>query len=935
MSSSSSKGCNRLQPASNTSNDCHDHDNIVDADISVDVVVDGEGNNPSSGTENDRGVDPSTGMVNGDASNNGGDGDRDDDTRVKLEQLAAANVVLQADNIISNDKRDDDGDAISAGPEGGDHAVAGNNDRRNLIDSSDMLIKRLRPLLAATANDDIHSLDIQSQKHEVKSLSSHDKAIFEKYGTSAANSTPMVDDTEQIGTVMEESAHATVLPSLTRLERGSHRVTRPGAVAIHFGRNNRGRSMNRNEINNVDEYSHSSFDNLAADSILGDRGGGGPTTGDVGRTTMHSRRNTTASSFEEESRRVPPPTPELTTFVTSAQVVLDDDDNEIDEEQQLQEQAEEEVIRATKVSNKRTKSLIGFIAAVFGIVAIAVIVVSLVVGDKSPVSIDGDTTAVTPTMSPTPIDYEALFEAAVSTLDNTRWRVTDTIFGKENPSAALGYRVELNNDGNVLALSTLGGNPTNPGGLYVYQRNGDDSEEDWEQMGQFIPKFNSNSSAVWTSINGNGTIIAMGSSLVSREIYDFPYAVNSMVRVFKYYDDENSPDNGSASVGGSWIQLGQNITNQVLFNGYTTRVALSEDGMTLALGPVCDLSYLERDDSPGNQTSYVEIYRYDQEEEAWILKGNKLYGPPYSYDEWYGDAIVLSSDGSRVAIASPEYSVEQPSEFGDYNVSIYIGQIQVFEYNQDDTVPQNTSATGATQYNSDGGVWKQIGQTIYGRGHHDRYGKAMDMSGDGTILAIGGSLHDTPPFYENIGHVQVYRLIRVEQDEEDVVDLHDANNITTTGDSIVSGDQQYAYRWVQMGDEDIYGDGPYHGLGQGVSLSRDGKRLGVGAVGVDPSDNNVEIPDTFGYAKIFEFVPYDNNYETGVNGKWIQVGKDQNLNKLNIRDDVPLSFGYAISLSKDGSIAAVSSPFGRNKTAFDNGEEGYGGYVNVYHEFQK
>jgi len=211
----------------------------------------------------------------------------------------------------------------------------------------------------------------------------------------------------------------------------------------------------------------------------------------------------------------------------------------------------------------------------------------------------------------------------------------------------------------------------------------------------------------------------------------------------------------------------------------------------------------------------------------------------------FGYSVSSSSDGSVVAIGSPS------------NDDLQFGQVRVFENN--------------------GNNWVQIGLAIKGEHPGDHFGRSVNLSSDGTILAIGAPDNaDTP---EIAGHVRVYENI---------------------GSS-----------WVQIGD-DIDGVAATGGegfpaqvrFGAHVSISDDGNTLAIAM----PTGSTWEGGYGHdGYMHIYE----------NISGTWTQIGDAINTG---------ISFLNDISLSGDGSVVAI----------FGDGDCGGGcwfgfqGFVKVY-----
>ena len=243
--------------------------------------------------------------------------------------------------------------------------------------------------------------------------------------------------------------------------------------------------------------------------------------------------------------------------------------------------------------------------------------------------------------------------------------------------------------------------------------------------------------------------------------------------------------------------------------------------------------------------------------------------------------------------------------------------------------------TGAPAEAKDGGRWAQLADAILGEAGGDNSGLAVDMSCDGSIVAIGALMNDaiaTP----NVGHVRIFELIETEEDDgvliwtqlgEDIDGAvaqdrfggslslsadgkriaigaigHDASDETTSTGRV----QVYDFRmanWVKLTD-DIVGTEDSQFLGRAVSLSADGMRLAVGSSGADLSTDDV------GMVQVFEL---------DENNTWQTVGET-----IFGEHGSSSYFGRSVSLSGDGTTLAVGAYGG------DNGDVEDASVVQIY-----
>jgi len=244
----------------------------------------------------------------------------------------------------------------------------------------------------------------------------------------------------------------------------------------------------------------------------------------------------------------------------------------------------------------------------------------------------------------------------------------------------------------------------------------------------------------------------------------------------------------------------------------------------------------------------------------------------------FGVRMSLSSDGTRLAVGAYnndgaadgaghvrvlEFSGGSWSQLGDdiEGEAASDGFGQSVSLSSDGTIVaasalsndgNGASAGHARVFELSGGSWSQLGDDIDGEAESDFLGYSISLSSDGTKLAVGA--HGNDEASNNAGHVRVFEF---------------------SGGS-----------WSQLGD-DIYGEAENDGSGKAVSLSSDGTKLAIGAVGNDGNGSSS------GHVRVFEFS----------GGSWTQLGDDIDG---EVADD---GFGENVSLSSDGTILAASAPY--------------------------
>ncbi len=392
--------------------------------------------------------------------------------------------------------------------------------------------------------------------------------------------------------------------------------------------------------------------------------------------------------------------------------------------------------------------------------------------------------------------------------------------------------------------------------------------QNWTQIGTNIEGVTADDYFGWSvSLSSDGSIVAIGTF-------------------------ENNGNTGEVRVYqnnlGTWTQIGTDIDKEATDNQFGYSVCLSSDGTIVAIG-------VTKDDGNGTDVGYVRVYQNNSG--AWTQIGSDIVGGAIDEEIAYGftgKSISLSSDGSIVAVGAT----------GDEENGMNAGLVRVYQNNSGSWIPVGADISGETAgdhfgnsvnlsadgsivaigaigndasassaglvrvYQNNSGIWSQLGQDIEGEAADDWSGFSVSLSSDGSTVAIGspGNLEILDP---TPGQVRVYQ------------------NISGT--------------WTQIG-QDIDGEATYDYSGASVSLSSDGSIVAIGALGNDVNGSNT------GQVRVYQ----------NISGTWEQIGVD-------IDGESALSdFGLSVSLSSNGSILAIGVPL-----ASLNGDS-FVGYVSIY-----
>ena len=397
------------------------------------------------------------------------------------------------------------------------------------------------------------------------------------------------------------------------------------------------------------------------------------------------------------------------------------------------------------------------------------------------------------------------------------------------------------------------------------------------------------------SISADGTRVAIGSRY--RGCSPLLFSQNpanegcgkGRVQIFDY-DDTKTIDVTLDIDAAKWRQVGGDIDGGSQYDMLGASISISSDGKRVAIGApqngVGDYSGAPNE-GRGYGRGYVRVYA-----ESGGTWSEIFHVSEYIRNREFGKSVSISSDGTRVAVGSPQN-----------------GWV--------DLVPGSRNSSGLVRvYAESGGTWTQLGGDIVGEDiaaayPDDQFGTSVALSADGTRVAIGAPNNDganvgSSGFVNNAnpGHVRVFydnagtwTQLGGDIDGEAVGDKFGTSvSISSNGMLVLAGapgndgngadsGRVRAYEligstWTQVGG-DIDGDAAGDLAGTSVSVSGDGTHLAVGADG---------------HTRVYKY----NAAKTDPPAKWEQVGSNVNSN-LN-------GAGTTVSLSSDGSQLAMGDP---------------------------
>jgi hypothetical protein len=371
-----------------------------------------------------------------------------------------------------------------------------------------------------------------------------------------------------------------------------------------------------------------------------------------------------------------------------------------------------------------------------------------------------------------------------------------------------GYSLSLSADGFTVAIGANQNDGTNPGTagdnrghVRVYQY----ISQTWTKLGNDIDgEIADDRSGISVSLSADGLYLAIGATQndgTTGTLAD----VRGHVRIYEY-------------VSSNWTQLGGDIDGEAAGDGSGISVSLVRDqssNMYVAIGA-------SNNDGTTTTTTdvrgHVRVYQYDVNKTAdtlgpakWKRLGADIDGEVAGDNS--GVSLSLASDGTNVFVA-----IGANNNDGTTTTAADVrGHVRVYQYVEGKVANTNQ---GSDQFGPIG--WKRLGQDIDGEVAADESGRSVALSGNGSIVAIGGYKNDgtTASASDNRGHVRVYQY------------------------------QSGTNTWSQFGT-DIDGEAADDQSGYSVSLSADGLTLAVGA---NQNDGTTGLlTDVRGHVRVFKF----------------------------------------------------------------------------------
>jgi FG-GAP repeat len=274
----------------------------------------------------------------------------------------------------------------------------------------------------------------------------------------------------------------------------------------------------------------------------------------------------------------------------------------------------------------------------------------------------------------------------------------------------------------------------------------------WIQVGNDIQGENEGDrSGISVALSADGSRLAVGAILNN--------GTGSGAGHVRIYELEES---GNAS---TWKQLGKDIDGEQRGDQSGRSVSLSGDGKRVAIGG-------HTNDADGEENAgHVRVFEFGDETNSWTQVGPDLDGES---GEFFGRAVSLSHDGSRVAVGAPGDSNSFTGETRVYDLIkskwVQVGfKLDGGGYSVAMTPNGDRVVTGSFEgfhngyrsgltvvYDFNGTAWVQVGDDLHGD-MGDLSGTSVAISADGNriVSSAPGARVDG---FQSFGRVRVFDM---------------------------------------------------------------------------------------------------------------------------------------------------------------------------------
>jgi len=173
--------------------------------------------------------------------------------------------------------------------------------------------------------------------------------------------------------------------------------------------------------------------------------------------------------------------------------------------------------------------------------------------------------------------------------------------------------------------------------------------------------------------------------------------------------------------GNQWVQFGQSIPGEAVNNGFGSSISFSGRDI-IAIGAPFN-------NGANNDmvfAGHVRVMKYDSDEDSWYQRGPDIDSRFPGAQFGGTNSLSISRNGKRVAVGGKGATIGE----NDYQ-----GVVRVFDYKKKSN------------------QWVQVGQDLYGDNANDQFGFSVGLSLKGDTLSAGA-----PYAYDNKGYARIFKL---------------------------------------------------------------------------------------------------------------------------------------------------------------------------------
>ena len=371
-------------------------------------------------------------------------------------------------------------------------------------------------------------------------------------------------------------------------------------------------------------------------------------------------------------------------------------------------------------------------------------------------------------------------------------------------NAGFGQAVSMSGDGTRIIIGANGDNGAT-GAAYIFVRS---SGSNWTQEAKLFSadSLNNDRYAVSVSMDSTGTRVVVGDQTGNSVSPAYSGRAHVYVRS-----------------GTSWTRETILTASDRAANDYFgLSVSVNSDGSRIAVGV--------RSSDPGGTTDAGAVYIFSRSGSTWTQESKLTANDKAIYD-YFGQAVSINSDGSRIAVGARGAD------------------------------PGGTADAGAVYiFTRSGTTWTQEAKVFANdKANYDYFGESVAINSDGTRIAVG-AVYSDPGGTSDAGAVYIFSRSGSTWTQEAKVVANDKANSDYFGNSVAInsdgsriavgayyadpggvGTAGAAYvftrsvaTWTQEAKITASDKTTDDYFGQAVSMNSDGSRLIVGAPGADP-----------------------------------------------------------------------------------------------------